>query len=159
MLLAGLCAYRNYLYVSEYGLTYKRIGVWIYILLVITGLISTYIKVDRHFTLWKLFKLNFSMALWLFLLLSFVNWDGLIAKYNLYYARQTDFTYLLRLSYRVLPVMNDHEEKAWWPEGVKERVERRTDYKRRQIGMKDIQSLTYLEYKLNLNENSIYKER
>jgi hypothetical protein len=122
-LLAALCAHRNFLYVEEYGLTHKRIGVWVYIILVLAGLFTTYLKITRKYTLWNLVKINSWIAMGLFLTMSFFNWDGMIARYNLYYARKTDFNYLLRLSDQALPVMNEFEEKSWWPEGTVQRLE------------------------------------
>ena len=58
-------AYKNFLYIEGWhGLTHKRIGVYVYLLLTMIGLITTYIKVEKVKSNWYLFRQN----AWLLLL-------------------------------------------------------------------------------------------
>jgi hypothetical protein len=50
--------YRNNLYIDESGLSYKKIGVYVYLLLTFIGLLTTLIKVYKIKTNWYLFKIN-----------------------------------------------------------------------------------------------------
>jgi hypothetical protein len=95
--------YRNDLYIQEYTLTYKRIGVYVYLALTFAGLISAMIKVTMTKSNWYLFRFNgwsFYLAL---LILPSVNWDRFITKYNLEHSKETDMKYVFDLSYAGLP--------------------------------------------------------
>ncbi|MFC0181131.1 protein of unknown function [Pseudarcicella hirudinis] len=98
--------YKNQLYIHEFGLTYKRIGVYVYLLLTLIGLITTSLKVLQKKTNWYLLRKNTRAGYFILVLSSFVNWDAIIANYNIYYARKLDVTYLLSLSNNVLPELN-----------------------------------------------------
>ncbi|MDY7394724.1 DUF4173 domain-containing protein [Aureibaculum sp. 2210JD6-5] len=93
-----ITVYKNYIYVSFHGLTYKRIGVFVYLLLALIGLITTFIKVYSTLNFWFLCRKNISIGLLLLLISTTVNWDQLITKYNTEYANNTDFDYLISLS-------------------------------------------------------------
>lgn len=87
---------KNAEYIAHWGLTYKRIGVYIYLLLAAVGLIFTLIKILKIKSIWFLIR-NTSLAfLVCFTLMGFVNWDKLIVKYNLseLAPEQIDFYYL-----------------------------------------------------------------
>jgi hypothetical protein len=101
-------AWRNQLYVVELGLTYKRIGVYFYLLLTLIGLIVTAWKVVGKKTNIFLVRMNS----WLFYAVlvgaCFVNWDGLIIHNNLNTGRKPDLVYLNSLSADVLPELVDY---------------------------------------------------
>ncbi|MCT4582877.1 MAG: DUF4173 domain-containing protein [Flavobacteriales bacterium] len=91
---------RNHNYISEYGLTHKRIGVYIFLLLTIVGLFFLYLKIKNKKSLYYL-MLNNSWAVYTSLvLMGMVNWDGVIAVYNLKYVKQENVNYkhLVQLS-------------------------------------------------------------
>jgi hypothetical protein len=95
-------AYKNGLYIHEYGLTYKRIGVYVYLLLAVIGLILTFIKIAKVKTAWYLVCAN-AWALYVVLLMgSTWNWDGIITNFNMNWAKtnnkQIDLYYLTSLS-------------------------------------------------------------
>ncbi len=98
IVLVFITSYKNYLYVIQYGFTYKRIGVYIYLSLSLIGLITTFFKVSNVYNLWYLFRKNMQMAYLLLILLSTVNWDKFITYYNTDIANITDLDYLIRLS-------------------------------------------------------------
>ncbi|HEX8516188.1 MAG TPA: DUF4153 domain-containing protein [Bacteroidia bacterium] len=76
-------AYRNHLYISESGLSYKKIGVYVYLLLCITGLVVTFIKVYKIRTNWYLFRTNSAVIYYLLVLSCIPNWDVIITSYNI----------------------------------------------------------------------------
>jgi hypothetical protein len=102
MILSGVI--KNDLYISEYGLTYKRIGVYVYLLLSLIGLATTFIKIVKLKTNWFLFRKN-AWAFYTILILSCLfNWDLIIAEYNTSNPNKgLDKPYLISLSDTVLP--------------------------------------------------------
>ena len=101
MILVLLIAIKNYDYITTYGLTYKRIGVNVYIFLTLVGLVSTFIKVMSIKNLAFLFRRNTQVAFLTLLICSFINWDKTITTYNIQKAEQfIGVDYLIRLSDR-----------------------------------------------------------
>ena len=91
-------ATKNGQYIYYFGLTYKRIGVLIYLTLAVTGLITTLLKIDKIKNIYYLLRLNTKAAFVVLVIASTVNWDYHITNYNFNYAKSMDFTYLLELS-------------------------------------------------------------
>jgi hypothetical protein len=84
---------RNYHYVDTFSLSHKRIGVFIFLLIVLIGLVTVWIKVFRTKTSWYLFKTNAMQASVVLVAFSVFNWDTFIARYN--FSRGSDaFIYL-----------------------------------------------------------------
>ena len=98
IILVLITAYKNYLYVTHHGFTYKRIGVFIYLLLSLVGLLTTYTKVYAQYNLWYLFRKNIRIAFLLLVISGTLNWDKLITKYNIEHAQIIDLDYLIHLS-------------------------------------------------------------
>ncbi|WP_374173957.1 DUF4173 domain-containing protein [Flavobacterium tructae] len=73
---------KNSEYVSFFGLTYKRLGVYAFLILAVIGLIFTFLKITKQ----KTNAYLFNQMVWCFygtiLLCSFVNWGNLITNYN-----------------------------------------------------------------------------
>lgn len=98
LILVVLTLSKNSIYVLEFGLTHKRIGVYTYLTLTSIGLITSFIKVAAVKNNWFLFRKN-AWAVYLVLVLaSCVNWDRFIANHNLRFTREPDLEYLLSLS-------------------------------------------------------------
>ena len=95
------------MYISEYYLTYKRIGVYIYLLLAFIGLITAFIKVKKIKTNWFLFSTNGAVAYSALVLLALFNWDSVITSFNINRARErgrvVDKLYLTGLGGTNLP--------------------------------------------------------
>ena len=102
-------AYKNGLYIEEYSLTYKRIGVFVYLLLVTAGLLTTYVKTRQKKNHWYLLRKNTWIAYSLLVTMSFVDWDYIITKVNLTKNRDIDYTYLLKLSDSGLPLLMEQQ--------------------------------------------------
>ncbi len=100
-------AYRNNLYIEDYFLTYKRIGVYVYLLLCTFGLITTFIKIKNLKSNWFLFRINSWLFYAVLVISTFFRWDSIITKYNIKSAeerrRPIDKNYLVDLSYINMP--------------------------------------------------------
>lgn len=74
---------KNSEYVSFFGLTYKRLGVYAFLILTIIGLVYAFLKIAKQ----KTNAYLFNSMIWYFygtiLLCSFVNWGNLITTYNI----------------------------------------------------------------------------
>jgi hypothetical protein len=74
---------RNWQYVSQYGLAYKRIGVFVFLLLVLSGLGIVHQKIQRSKALMYVVERNVWAVVTVLLLASSLNWTGIITRYNL----------------------------------------------------------------------------
>ncbi|MEJ5995218.1 DUF4173 domain-containing protein [Pedobacter sp. Du54] len=103
---------RDYHYIAMHGLTYKRIGVIVFSLLCVIGLLTVYWKVAKQKSLFYLFKTN--GAIWYVLLLAsgLINWDVYIVKYNIENRNGAvlDVSYLMSLSDKTLPSLIENKE-------------------------------------------------
>ncbi|MCI0448553.1 MAG: DUF4173 domain-containing protein [Chlorobi bacterium] len=114
---------RNLYYIDYYyALSYKRIGVMVYLLLTLIGLTTMFIKIYSKRTVYHLLKVNSTAALIVLLLISSFSWDKLIAEFNLSYPDKDsiDVEYLLRLSDDTLPVLDKHQnvlDKQYYNKG------------------------------------------
>lgn len=105
-------AIRNHNYITEHGLTHKRIGVYIFLLSTIIGLVFLYLKIKNKKSIYYL-MLNNSWAVYgILVLMGMVNWDGMIATYNIKYVDQTqvDYSYLVTLSDNALIAIEESKE-------------------------------------------------
>jgi hypothetical protein len=104
---------RNLYYIDYYyALSYKRIGVMVYLLLTFIGLVTMLIKIYKKKTGYYLLKVNAAAAVVVLLLISSFSWDKVIAEFNLSNPNKdaVDIEYLLRLSDDALPVLDKHQE-------------------------------------------------
>ena len=102
---------KDYQYIYYFGFTYKRIGVLIYLLLTIIGLLTTAIKVSQIKNFWYLFRVNTLTAFTILIISSTINWDNHITYYNLNQARSMDFNYLINLSNNNTFLLKDYIDK------------------------------------------------
>ena len=112
-LLVGTTIYKNFQYVDEYGLTYKRIGVYIYLLLTFIGLVTTLIKINKLKSNWYLVRVNSWLFYGVFIMASFLNWDKLITRHNLSKTDKVDTVYLINLTSKNLPELIAMKNKGW----------------------------------------------
>jgi hypothetical protein len=114
--------FRDYYYIASMGLAYKRIGVLVFLLLVLFGLITVFIKIQQRKTSYYLFRVNAWFAIVILVIASCIHWDETIAEYNLSRKKvQLDVGFLLSLSDRTLPVLEKNIavlEKALPPESL-----------------------------------------
>lgn len=97
LMLVLFTGFKNFIYVEALGLTYKRIGVFVYLLLVLFGLCTTYIKVAQIKSFIYLIRVN--IGLWFIFLFTSASipWDRAITSYNLNYIENPDIGYLINL--------------------------------------------------------------
>lgn len=74
---------RNWRYIDAYGLAYKRIGVFIFLVLVIIGLGFIYLKINEKRTIFFFINRSAWAIYGILLLACFINWDAFISTYNL----------------------------------------------------------------------------
>ncbi len=105
-------AIRNYYYISDCGLTMKRIGVYVFLLATLFGLFTFFIKVLEKKSSFYLVRLNCWAVCAVFVLLSCMDWDPYIAEYNISHIpeEKLDKQFLLWLSDHALPVLIQHKE-------------------------------------------------
>ncbi len=73
---------RNTHYITAFGLAYYRLGVLIFLLLVIFGLCTMIFKIYAHKTLYYLLKINSWAVLFVVSLTNCFTWDTIITDYN-----------------------------------------------------------------------------
>lgn len=96
-------AFRNEMYIDEYGLTYKRIGVFVYLLLTLIGLLTTIVKIFKSKSNHFLFRINGVLFYGLLVVSCFFSWDDIITSFNTHKPRWLEKNYLLELSETNLP--------------------------------------------------------
>ena len=98
---------RNFQYIDFHGLAYKRIGVVVFLLLTVIGLITIFIKIKEIKSVYYLLRINTWAFYIVLVLLSCYNWDVKIAEYNLAHWNkgEIDVDFYLQLSDKALPVI------------------------------------------------------
>ncbi len=106
--------FRCYHYISEYGLAYKRIGVILFLILTIIGLITFYSKIKDKKSAYYLLRVNSLAAYVMLIAMSFVNWGNLIVGENLKHANWNesgDIDFTTSRSDSTLPILYENEKK------------------------------------------------
>ena len=91
--------FRNLEYVHAYGLTFKRIGVFIFLLLSLLGLFTTWVKLMNRKT--NIFLINRMVwaAFYVLVVSSLINWSWIVTQYNTRHFANPDWKYLESLDY------------------------------------------------------------
>jgi hypothetical protein len=112
MILAVSVGFRVYWYVYYFALAYLRIGVIIFLVITVIGLITILIKVRSGRTFFYLFRVNTLSVFIVLTLSSMVNWDNVIAKYNFSHFERSfvHLDWLCTLSDKALPVLDKSPE-------------------------------------------------
>ncbi|MBI5541033.1 MAG: DUF4173 domain-containing protein [Bacteroidia bacterium] len=106
LILAISVGIRNYHYIDQYGLAYKRIGVFIFLMLVLFGLYTFFIKILRKKSGYYLINRN-SWAMYIVLTItSLLSYDTIITKYNTKYCKDLDYEFLVNMSTKALPLID-----------------------------------------------------
>lgn len=105
--LALFTCYKNVLYVDAFGLTYKRIWVFIGIMLTVIGLYLTLLKITRLKTNWYLIRQNTWILCFALTFYGLVDWDRFITWYNPNYAQKLDMEYIEDLGNTKLPYLKE----------------------------------------------------
>ncbi|MBO9199106.1 MULTISPECIES: DUF4153 domain-containing protein [Niastella] len=99
---------RDYYYILKHGLAYKRIGVLFFLLMVLVGLVTVFLKIWNKRTNYFLFRVNAWAGIVVLVLATTIHWDEFIAGYNLKRKNTVDLdvTFLLSLSDKALPLLD-----------------------------------------------------
>ncbi|TMM57999.1 DUF4173 domain-containing protein [Maribacter algarum] len=97
VILVAFTAYKNYTYVETLGLTYKRIGVFVYLLLTLIGLVTAYVKVAQVKNFIYLVRTNIATVFAFLIVSAAIPWDKTITWYNLNTIENPDIHYLIWL--------------------------------------------------------------
>ncbi|MBN1952348.1 MAG: DUF4173 domain-containing protein [Bacteroidales bacterium] len=108
ILLALITAYKNFLYVEAYGLTYKRIAVFLFVACVLIGLVLSLNKVRTLLSNWLFFNRLSLYAYLMFLLMAMLPYDRMITACNLNYAQFADIEYVLSLPHPDLHMLKEY---------------------------------------------------
>jgi hypothetical protein len=103
---------RDYYYIQHMGLAYKRIGVLVFLSMVLMGLVTVLIKIHQRKTSYYLLRINGWFAIVLLVAASCIHWDETIAKYNLAHKATVplDVKFLLTLSDKTLPLIENNQD-------------------------------------------------
>lgn len=118
IVLITLCFYKNFAYVDAYGLTLKRLGVYVYLSIAIIGLSITYLKVKNNKTNWYLITRMTTGLLVSLSIVSIINWEKIVIEHNVnqhlitYGKKPIDWYYLSSLSNRSTPHLLEAREKT-----------------------------------------------
>ncbi len=105
VLMLSSTAFRNQIYIHDFNFTYKRIGVYVWLVLAACGLCILFYKIYKGQSNWYLIRTNVALWFSVLVLSSMFNWDKLITNYNIQNKplAQVDFYYLFSLSDANLP--------------------------------------------------------
>ena len=149
--LVGATMVKNTEYIERFGLTHRRVGVYVYLLLTLIGLAATWIKVRDTKSNWFLVRCN-SWAFYMVLVIySTIDWGHVITQHSL--ARLEEhpphMTYLLSLSDVNLHLLASVRDSPVVSGQTKERLQDRIDTFIRQEQREDWQSWNYRDYLLH----------
>lgn len=152
---------RNYHYIDFHGLAYKRIGVMVFLVLVLVGLATLFHKILHRRSMFTVLRLNAWALFAVFVLLTTVDWDSTIVRYNLHHDNpaEIDIDNYLAMSDKVLPLlyadlekverqMAKHQQnRVRWvdhldPESFREELDRKRDRFLRKYEKRDWRSWT-----------------
>jgi len=113
-MLVSVCM-KNNLYIENYGLTYKRIGIYVYSLLTFIGLLTTLLKIYKVKINLYLLRINGWVFYTVLIIASLFNWDDVIIDYNQKNKHELDIYYAISFSNNTLPKLIALESKIKQP--------------------------------------------
>lgn len=111
---------RNLHYINHFALAYLRIGLFFFLLMVIVGLITLFIKIKNVKSLFYLLRVN-TWALYIaFVIFAMFDWDTIIAKYNLehYPKAFVEASFMLTLDAKTYPFLDKKRELLNQPDSL-----------------------------------------
>lgn len=118
---------KNSEYIINFGLTYKRLGVYAFLTMALIGLIFTFIKIQKKKTNAFLFNKMFWASYGLILVCSYVNWGGIITSNNIKRKDFADHYHLVSINYNE-KILLDYAEKSGNSETKNQLTERIESY-------------------------------
>lgn len=108
-LLVSVCM-KNNLYIEQYGLTYKRIGIYIYSILTLIGLFTVLLKIYKVKINMFLVRVNGWSFYTVLLICSMINWDNVIVDHTQKNKNGYDMLYLMSLNDTTIPSLIELEK-------------------------------------------------
>jgi hypothetical protein len=101
---------RNYHYINYHGLAYKRIGVIIFLVLTLVGLVTMIVKIKTIKSAFYMVRINTLAAYIVFIMMACVNWDIIIVKFNLSHWNKSgiDVGFYFTLSPKAIPIISEN---------------------------------------------------
>lgn len=137
---------KNSEYIINFGLTYKRLGVYAFLTMALIGLIFTFIKIQNRKTNAFLFNKMFWASYGLILVCSYVNWGGIITSNNIERKDFADHYHLISINYNE-KLLLDYAEKTGNSEMKKQLKERIESYQKESF----LSKILYYEF-INLDK-------
>jgi hypothetical protein len=106
-LLVVSVAIRNIWYIHYFNLAFKRIWVFAFLILVLIGIITVFIKLRNRKSVQYLLVRNSLFAYGIVVFIGFFNWDLIIARYNVKHTDSAFFhtDFMMNLNSSTLPVL------------------------------------------------------
>ncbi|MEE9361490.1 MAG: DUF4173 domain-containing protein [Cellulophaga sp.] len=145
IILVAFIVFKNWIYVEALGLTYKRIGVFVYLALTLVGLTTAYIKVSKIKSFLFLLRTNIAILFYLVIASSAIPWDSVITSYNLSTIKNPDINYLLQLGDSNTVQLYNYIKHAKTREQRNEIIEKYNNYIKKQSD-KGWQEYTYFHF-------------
>jgi hypothetical protein len=103
---------RNYWYINYYNLAYLRIGVFIFLVLVVSGLFLVVFKIHKKKTGFFIFGRAILASYVILTFFSLFNWDNIIVRYNISHAGEAYFhhDFLVTMPDKTLWLMKEKED-------------------------------------------------
>jgi Leucine-rich repeat (LRR) protein len=102
-------SYRNNMYIADFGISYKKIGLYVYLLLTFIGLIGTMIKISKVKSNWFLIRNVPRIYFGILVLSCLMNWDTYITRFNINKAlnenKPLEKYYLVDLGFKNIPAL------------------------------------------------------
>ncbi|MGZ5305027.1 MAG: DUF4153 domain-containing protein, partial [Bacteroidia bacterium] len=111
MVLTFSVGVRTWHYISFQGLAYKRLGVLVFLVLTLIGLITLFIKIRQKKSAFYLWRTNTWATYIVLIIFCMVHWDMLIVKYNLTQKNVSGIAdFYLVVSNHTLPILYENIE-------------------------------------------------
>jgi len=137
---------KNSEYIINFGLTYKRLGVYAFLTMALIGLIFTFIKIQNKKTNAFLFNKMFWASYGLILVCSYVNWGGIITSNNIERKDFADNYHLVSINYNE-KILLDYADKTGNSEMKNQLKERIKSYQKQTF----LSKILYYEF-INIEE-------
>jgi len=105
---------KNTEYVSSLGLTFKRIGVYVFLCLSLLGLFVTFWKIYFRKTNAFLLSTMLRSFFFTFVILSWINFSWIVTKYNITFHKATDVAYLRNMDYNTQILWDTYSSDPEW---------------------------------------------
>lgn len=152
-LLIGSIFVKTYLYIDQYGLSMKRIGVMVYLVLCLIGLFTTFLKVQHKLNFVYLWRRNLAIGFTVVTAFALFNWPAMVTEYNL----KNNFVDKVQLQ-RLLPQNALILKKYGYydhPQDLMDHLDYRSArYWENQFIDRDWQDFNYIAYKIKEGNDS-----